>query len=88
MLASSSTPSIGRIVHYGRHGSPDGTHLPEPSPAVITKVLAGDRCSLFVMNPNGLYFQECEYSETPKPGHWSWPPRVSMADQIEQSVGK
>lgn len=71
-------PSIGRIVHYQRYGSPGGEHLPEPSPAVIVKVLdeKTERCQLFVMNPNGLYFNDTPYSEEPKPGHWSWPPRV------------
>ena len=73
------TPSIGRIVHYQRFGSPGGEHQPEPSPAVITKVLdeATGRCQLFVMNPNGLYFNDTPYSETPTPGHWNWPPRVA-----------
>lgn len=70
-------PSVGRIVHYTRLGSLDGTHLPEPSPAVITKVIneATKKCQLFVMNPNGLYFNETEYSEQPKPGCWHWPPK-------------
>lgn len=70
-------PTIGRIVHYHRHGSPDGTHKAEPSPAVITAVWDDvGTCQLFVMNPNGLYFNTTKYSEEPKPGHWSWPPRV------------
>ena len=69
-------PSIGRIVHYQRHGSPDGTHKPEPSPAIITKVHANGTCSLTVFNPTGMYFNETPYSEEPAPGHWSWPPRV------------
>jgi hypothetical protein len=70
--------SIGRTVHYGRYGSPGGEHLPEPSPAIITKVLDEEtqECQLFVMNPNGLYFNPTPYSESPKPGCWSWPPRV------------
>lgn len=72
------TPSIGRVVHYHRYGTPNGEHLPEPSPAVITKVIDAEskKVQLFVMNPNGLYFNETPYSEEPKPGHWSWPPRV------------
>jgi hypothetical protein len=67
--------TIGRTVLYTRYGSPGGEHLPEPSPAVVTKVLDAEtgRCMLFVMNPTGLYFNETPYSETPKPGHWSWP---------------
>jgi hypothetical protein len=71
-------PSIGRTVHYHRYGSPNGEHKPEPSPAIITKVLdeTTGRCQLFVMNPNGLYFNDTPFSEEPKPGCWSWPPRV------------
>lgn len=71
-------PSIGRVVHYQRFGSPGGEHKPEPSPAIITKIIdeSTQRCQLFVMNPNGLYFNETPYSEEPKPGHWNWPPRV------------
>lgn len=67
-------PSIGRVVLYMRYGSPGGEHLPEPSPAIITKVFEdGETCQLFVINPNGLYFNETTYSPEPKPGHWSWP---------------
>lgn len=71
-------PSIGRTVHYQRFGSPGGEHQAEPSPAVIVKVLdePTGRCQLFVMNPNGLYFNDTPYSPTPKPGHWNWPPRT------------
>lgn len=69
-------PSIGRIVHYQRFGSPGGEHKAEPSPAVITQVYENDECQLFVMNPNGVYFNRTPFSETPKPGCWSWPPRV------------
>lgn len=70
-------PSIGRIVLYTKHGTPGGEHLPEPSPAIITKVLnvETNECQLFVMNPNGIYFNPTPFSETPKPGHWSWPVR-------------
>ncbi len=73
-----SKPSVGRIVHYQRFGSPGGEHKAEPSPAIITKVIdeATYQCQLFVMNPNGLYFNDTPYSEDPKPGHWSWPPRI------------
>lgn len=64
-----------RMVQYHRHGSPDGTHKPEPSPAVVVQVLdqKTEKCRLFVMNPNGLYFTDAEFSEKPKPGCWSWP---------------
>ena len=70
-------PTIGRIVLYHRYGTPAGEHLPEPSPAVITKVIDeySGLCQLFVMNPNGLYFNTTPFSQEPTPGHWSWPKR-------------
>jgi hypothetical protein len=69
-------PSIGRIVHYQKYGTPGGEHKSEPSPAVITQVLGDDgTCQLFVMNPNGVYFNKTPYSSEPKPGHWNWPTR-------------
>lgn len=68
-------PSIGRVVLYHRYGTPKGEHLPEPSPAVVVKILdePSHRCQLFVMNPNGLYFNDTPYAQEPTPGHWSWP---------------
>ena len=70
-------PSIGRVVHYQKYGTPGGEHKPEPSPAMITKVEEdGTTCMLFVMNPNGVYFNKTPFSAEPKPGHWNWPPRV------------
>ncbi len=74
------TPSIGRIVHYQAHGSPDGTHLPAPRAAIITEVVNETKISLCVMNPSGLFFnQGCilDEAEAPKGGTWRWPPRVS-----------
>lgn len=68
-------PTVGRMVHYQRYGSPGGEHKAEASPAVITKVLDGTgKCALFVMNPNGCYFNETPFAEEPTPGHWSWMP--------------
>jgi hypothetical protein len=72
-------PSIGRIVHYQSYGSPGGEHQSLPRAAVITEVLSEDTntVSLCVLNPTGQYFDRgVPYSETPKPGHWNWPPRV------------
>jgi len=76
-------PSIGRIVHYQSHGSPDGQHKSEPRAAVITAVVKDDGegdgllVSLCVLNPTGMYFDpQVPFSETPKPGCWRWPPRV------------
>jgi hypothetical protein len=73
-------PSIGRVVHYQRHGSPNGQHKSEPSPAIITNVREGlDRTivSLVVFNPTGMYFNEDVVFDTAGgPGTWRWPPRV------------
>ncbi len=70
-------PSIGRIVHYRSYGTPGGEYLPEPRAAIITAVSDGNDVSLCVLNPTGLFFNEdVPYSQEPKPGHWSWPPRV------------
>ncbi len=79
-------PSIGRIVHYQAHGSPDGTHKSEPRPAIITRVgleqdsetgAGVNTVDLTVFNPTGLFFNvNCKYSEEPKGGTWRWPPRV------------
>ena len=70
-------PSIGRIVHYQRWGTP-GNELPsEPSPAIIVKVHEDDACDIVVFNPNGQYFNnKCQFSAEPRHGHWNWPPRV------------
>lgn len=70
--------SVGRIVWYQRHGSPDGTHKPEVSPAIVTAV-TDEGLSLHVINPNGVYFNhktQYDASETPKGGTWRWPDRV------------
>ena len=67
-------PTIGRMVIYTKYGSPGGEHKPEPSPAVITKVDEDETtCHLFVMNPNGCYFNKTPFAEQPTPGCWSWP---------------
>lgn len=77
----SQAPSIGRIVHYHSYGTPGGEYLSEPRAAVITAVGATDdggwSASLAVLNPTGMFFNEdVPHNATPKPGHWSWPPRV------------
>lgn len=82
-------PSVGRIVHYQSHGSPNGQHKSEPRAAIITAVReapngtlveaapTGQVVDLCVLNPTGMYFdRETPFSETPKPGCWNWPARV------------
>lgn len=84
MPKNTQTPSIGRIVHYQAHGSPNGQHRSEPRAAVITGVIKdpggnidNDVADVFVMNPHGLFFnQACQFDADGAPGTWRWPPRV------------
>lgn len=73
-----SQPSIGRIVHYHSYGTPGGEYLPEPRAAIITTVWQDEKVvGLCVLNPSGMFFNNSvPFSEDPKPGHWSWPPRA------------
>lgn len=71
------TPTIGRIVHYQAHGSPDGTHKSEPRAAIVTRVHSDICVDLCVLNPNGMFFNtSCCRSDEPKAGRWNWPPIV------------
>lgn len=77
-------PSVGRIVHYQAHGSPNGQHRSRPRAAVITEVLEApdgtlnhDVVDLAVLNPTGMFFnQGCLYDPDGGPGTWRWPPKV------------
>ena len=66
-------PSIGRIVHY----QPTGNE-PETVAAIITAVRDSGAVNLAAFLPSAEYFKvvDVPYSETPKSGCWSWPPRV------------
>jgi hypothetical protein len=75
----SQTPSIGRVVHYQRYGTPGGEHKAEPSPAIITRIVDAEAgiVDAVVFNPTGQYFsQNLQHSSEPKPGCWNWPPFV------------
>lgn len=79
-----STPTVGRIVHYQSYGTPGGEYLPEPRAAVITTVhdpedhMAFPPVGLAVLNPTGMFFnQDVPFAEEPTPGHWNWPPFTS-----------
>jgi hypothetical protein len=81
-------PSVGRIVHYQAYGTPGGEYPSAPRAAIVTEVgptpgndrpenAGANLVGLCVLNPTGQFFnRDVPYSETPKPGHWSWPPRV------------
>ena len=73
-------PTVGRVVHYQAHGSPDGTHPSVARAAIVTEVFSSKCVSLCVLNPGGLLFNtSCmlDQSEAPKGGTWRWPPRIS-----------
>ena len=83
--ASAQQPTVGRIVHYQSYGTPGGEYTAQPRAAIVTAV-RGDEpvpehgvpyVDLAVLNPEGMFFnREVAYSDEPKPGHWSWPPRA------------
>lgn len=75
-IPSLQPPSIGRVVHYQSLGTPNGEH-PSAAYAAIVTAVDGERVSLFVMYPNGTSNKSAvPYSDEPRAGHWSWPPRV------------
>jgi hypothetical protein len=84
-------PSVGRIVHYYAPAAcvPEGK-LDGPYAGIITGVVpcvpAGEDgvhedegfASLMTFGPSGSTYPHSfvPFSEEPKPGHWTWPPRV------------
>lgn len=69
-------PSVGRIVHYQAYGTPGGEFKSLPRAAIIAAVHDDEECDVVVFNPQGLFFNRVKFSAEPKPGCWSWPPRV------------
>lgn len=71
------TPTVGRVVYYKSHGSPDGKYKPENRAAIITEVpfsdSAPERVSLCVLNPEGMYFNR-NVLQGDKGGEWDWMP--------------
>jgi hypothetical protein len=77
------TPSIGRIVHF---------YPPQATPgdgdvawaALITCVNPrarqepdnGISAAVFLPSGTAMAYPFIPFSDTPKPGHWSWPPRI------------
>ncbi|ASM62510.1 hypothetical protein SEA_EDUGATOR_3 [Mycobacterium phage Edugator] len=75
------TPTVGRVVHYHRAGRPDAP----PQAAIITAV--SDDPEDGSMPPVALavlddvhactrFLTGVPFTHVPKPGTWSWPPRV------------
>lgn len=83
-MGNTQPPSIGRIVHYQAHGSPNGQHKSVPRAAVITGLIDNpggtlnlEAVDLCVLNPSGMFFnQACQFDADGAPGTWRWPPRV------------
>lgn len=76
-------PSVGRVVHYVAHGSPNGEYpAGKHRAAIITEVSPqpepGSAASLCVLNPSGLYFARwCPYDASGAlAGSWHWPEHV------------
>ena len=69
------TPSIGRIVHYHLSDRADA-----PRAAIIVDVGSETTVNLQVFTnggtPGTVWVPHVEFSETPKSGCWTWPPRV------------
>jgi len=82
-MLNAMKPSVGRIVHYRAHGSPDGTHKPAMRAAIIsgtyedqTGAVDHQKVDLVVLNPTGLFFNVgCQF-DGERGGTWAWPPRV------------
>jgi len=80
-------PSIGRIVHYVSHGTPqqsDGTqaYTSQCRAAIITELAQpeedSDVIGVAVLNPTGMFFNRAAYdgSDNPDGGTWHWPEQV------------
>jgi len=79
------TPTVGRIVHYYPLQNPAYKTPPGPYAAIVTasavdlQLPETEACiAAMVLFPSGnpIGHHCIPFSETPKPGHWSWPPRA------------
>lgn len=76
-------PSVGRIVHYVLSESESSPELKNNNatvlPAVIVRVWS-ETCVNLKVSVDGhqvdVWKTSVLFSEEPKPGFWSWPPRV------------
>lgn len=69
-------PTVGRIVHYHPTEEVLG-RMRGPLAAVITGVADGTDQVYLTIFPvmNHPWCALANFSETPRPGHWNWPPR-------------
>lgn len=70
-------PSVGRVVHFAPPQECVGPASLTCYPAMITQVNPDETVELVTFGPNSVYFQHgISFSDEPKPGCWSWPPRI------------
>lgn len=62
----------GSIVMYYSHGSSNGKYKPEPAPAIVVRVNGDQNVRLVIFRDEGFHFKDVPFSDSPKPGHWSW----------------
>lgn len=75
-------PSIGRIVHYVSYGTPGGEYQSECRAAIVAGIPDQSDLSILqlcVLNPTGIFFNECAHDEGDDHdggrwgGTWHWP---------------
>lgn len=72
-------PTVGRIVHYYSETADEELNK-KPHAALVVHVYANPDAyvglQVFARLPKEYDMRtSAPFSETPKPGHWSWPPR-------------
>ena len=68
-------PTIGRIVHF--YPTDEAVRLRHPRAAIVTDTYGFSAVDITVFDhAHTAYGVEwAAYSDTPKAGHWTWPPR-------------
>lgn len=74
MSGNTQRPSVGRMVHYVSYGTPGGEFQSVCRAAVVAGV-EDTVVDLVVLNPTGVNFNRCPYSEEHQGGTWHWPER-------------
>ena len=71
-------PTIGHIVHYYSADDAQGACPGKTKAAVVTAVGSETIVDLHVMPAREIPYTRVDvpFSDDPKPGHWTWPPRA------------
>jgi hypothetical protein len=77
-LEEAMKATVGRIVHYVSYGTPGGEFASQCRAAIVAGETSVDGWTqLCVLNPSGLFFNNCEQDEDKKAGGtWHWPERT------------